>query len=157
MKGTLSPTRLNTDSGHILSKYIYIPRRMEGISITPCCLGSVTGRRIQPQAGVCLYRSEFVSTKLLLSLEAKWLMDPISRSDLVSPANCFAAGNEGETSAAMAALEDEELDAGAWGEAELDLENGDAEAADGEPAAGGEAEEEEDGGWEMDVRITLEP
>ena len=122
-----------TYSAHIFS-------RIQGIIFASCCPWRPSNWWIQDLAGICLYRSDDA-----------WLFKRERPREQ-------AAGNEGETSAAMAALEDEELDAGAWGEAELDLENGgDAEAADGEPAAGGEGEEEEDGGWEMDVRIALEP
>ena len=60
-----------------------------------------------------------------------------------------------ETAAAFEGIDEEQLDDGAWGEPEIDLGAGEDQAdelgdgVDGEPAEG----DEEEGGWEMEVRI----
>ena len=56
-------------------------------------------------------------------------------------------------------LGDEDLDAGAWGDPDLDLEPGVPGEANGvadiDHEEGEEAEDGEEGGWEMEVRVSF--
>ena len=71
-------------------------------------------------------------------------------------ASLNSEGATEEAAAAFEGIDEEQLDDGAWGgEPEIDLGTGEDQAdelgdgVDGEPAEG----DEEEGGWEMEVRI----
>ena len=73
---------------------------------------------------------------------------------LLTPASLNCEGVTEEAAAAFEGIDEEQLDDGAWGEPELDLgadEDPAGDLGDGVEGEPGEGDEEE-GGWEMEVR-----